>query len=47
MATLFKTLTESAQKVASTVQKAVEATGAAISDASVRIPDQGRPLNPA
>ena len=34
MATLFKKLTESAQKVASTAQKAVEATGAAISDAS-------------
>lgn len=34
MATLFKKLTESAQKVASTAQKAVEATGAAISDVS-------------
>lgn len=34
MATLFKKLTESAQKVASTAQKAVAATGSAISDAS-------------
>ncbi len=34
MATLFKKLTESAQKVASTAQKDVEATGSAISDAS-------------
>ena len=34
MSSLFKKLTESAQKVASTAQKAVEATGAAISDAS-------------
>ena len=34
MATLFKKLAESAQKVASTAQKAVEATGSAISDAS-------------
>lgn len=34
MATLFKKLTESAKKVASTAQKAVEATGSAIYDVS-------------